>query len=101
MSVYSAGTVIAGLPAAQRVSLTCAGETVTAGRASIAADVAVTLYGEDAGYTGSYWFDAGDFTAQPVANTRCAVDGIACMILGVQHYPGALRRLDVGGKYAG
>ena len=83
------------------MSLTYSGATVTAGRASIAADVAVTLYGEDAGYAGSYWFDAAKFSTQPVANTRCTVGSVQYMILGIQQYPGNLRRLDIGGTYAG
>lgn len=101
MGAYSAKAVISGLPASQRVSLTYDSTTVTAGRASINADVAVSLYGEDAQYSCSFWFDSADFSPQPTGNNRCTVDSTQYTILGVHKYPGNLRRLDVGGKYGG
>lgn len=98
---YSAAQLIASLPAEMRGALTNgAGESAIVGRAGISEEVMMTLYGEDEKYTFSLWLDADDFTVPPTRHERVTYEGTQYFVLSLRTFPGSLRRLDLGGKYA-
>ncbi len=89
-----------------RGTLTYASQSRAAGRATLNAETAHSMYGDEVDYSFSLYIDAGDWTTLPGGNEKVTfvdADGNSTdyVVIARQTMPGDLRRLDLGSLTGG